>query len=325
MDRFGKLKRIDDLKAFWPHEAHDFTPWLAENLALLAKALELDELSLESTEQPIGPYFVDILAKDIDDNNVIIENQLKKTNHDHLGKALTYAAGLRAKTIIWVAQKFTKEHLQTFFWLNENTREDISFFAVEIELLQIDDSRPAPQFNVVASPTIKREDGKLSDSRQKQLRFWTDVSSKLIDEKIVDATREPMPSNSFKVTLNRRGFVLFNSANTVQKTIDVRLLIRNGKGQGVRPFNELKKNKEAIEKELGEELNWDVSSQDNIRLFVVLRRQFDFNDTDREHWNEGISWMIKWIDKFKTVFVPLLDRLPASALNESGDCDSEDE
>jgi hypothetical protein len=147
----GTLTRVD-ARCVWTHEAHNFTPWLADNLDALGAALGLD-LELTGTEAPCGDFALDILARDLTDRRtVIIENQLSATDHDHLGKLLTYAAGHDAGTIVWVAPQFRDEHRQALDWLNQRTDAATRFFAVAVEVLRIDNSKPAVQFQLVAAP-----------------------------------------------------------------------------------------------------------------------------------------------------------------------------
>ena len=147
MHEFSFQQTID-LRAIWPHEARDFTPWLAENLIFLAKPLGMD-LEFEATEKRVGDFRADMLCRNrIDDTRVVIENQLNPSNHQHLGKVLTYAAGLDAATIIWIAEEFRPEHRDALNWLNRNTRAALRFFGVEITVYQIAESPYAPKFTV---------------------------------------------------------------------------------------------------------------------------------------------------------------------------------
>jgi hypothetical protein len=141
----GKLIRMN-LQDFWLDEAKNFTPWLArnENLELLSSTLGM-ELEKEGVEVPVGPYRADIVARALSsDTKAIIENQLGKTDHDHLGKAITYASGLDAQIMIWIAKEFSEEHRRALDFLNENAAPDLRCFGVEIQLWRVDDSRPAP-------------------------------------------------------------------------------------------------------------------------------------------------------------------------------------
>ena len=148
MYEFDRFRRVE-LRDIWPHEAQDFTPWLAENLVFLAEVLDMD-LELEATEKRVGDFRADIVCWNrVDNSRVIIENQFEKSNHQHLGKVLTYAAGLDAATIIWIAEELRPEHRDVLNWLNRNTPVKLQFFGVEITVFQIAESPYAPEFKVV--------------------------------------------------------------------------------------------------------------------------------------------------------------------------------
>ncbi|WP_430513618.1 hypothetical protein [Pannonibacter phragmitetus] len=153
--RLGKIETVD-IRTVWRNEAGDFTPWLAqeENLAALGEALHLGELTLQSTELSVGDFSADIVAVDEGGAQVLIENQLEPTDHRHLGQVLTYLAGLgnNEATIVWVSIRFREEHRAAIDWLNRSTVDGYDFFGVEIEVLRIGGSDPAPRFNVVAMP-----------------------------------------------------------------------------------------------------------------------------------------------------------------------------
>lgn len=178
----AKLENVG-LREIWPDEARDLTPWLAseDGLGRLGEILGF-HLECIGMEESVGPFFADILAKVAteDDHKVIIENQLGKTNHDHLGKAITYSAGLGAKTVVWVAPHFTEEHRQALDWLNENTVERVSFWGLEIHAFRIDGSRPAPQFVIISSPNI---------TTKKAREIVQAVEKKTIDEMMALAAK----------------------------------------------------------------------------------------------------------------------------------------
>ena len=144
----GTLKQVD-LREYWENEATDFTPWLAkdENIAQLGKAVDID-LEVKAQEQSVGPFRADILCTDQEGHYVLIENQLELTDHKHLGQIMTYAAGLNAVSIIWIASQFTDEHRAALDWLNRVTDDGINFFGIEIQLIRIGDFAAAPLFNV---------------------------------------------------------------------------------------------------------------------------------------------------------------------------------
>jgi len=182
MDPLGSVSKIE-IREVWPDEARDFTPWLAlpENLAILSKELGLDIglLSVE-TEANVGKFRVDILAEEsTSGDKIIIENQLEETNHDHLGKLITYAAGHNAKYLVWIVKNVREEHERAVAWLNENLGEDIYVFLVKIEIWQIGNSEKAPKFEIISKKNnwasiVKKEtsDAALTETRLKQLDFW---------------------------------------------------------------------------------------------------------------------------------------------------------
>lgn len=149
----GKLEQVD-LRDIWGQEGSGFTPWLTEtqNLAELSQTIGM-KLELVGQQKDIGPFRADILCRDGSTQNfVIIKSQLENTNHAHLGQILTYAAGMKAKAVVWIAKQFTDEHRSTLDWLNNMAKEEFEFFALEIELWRIGKSPPAPKFNVVSKP-----------------------------------------------------------------------------------------------------------------------------------------------------------------------------
>lgn len=196
----GRLEKVP-LREAWASEAADFTPWLAEegNLKLLGEAIGL-ELELEAQEKQVGPFRADILCKDpATDSWVVIENQLERTNHSHLGQILTYAAGLEAATIIWIAPEFTEEHRATLDWLNEHTTEKINFFGLEVELWRIGSSPFAPKFNVVSKPNewsrkVQQAASESSEVGELRQRFWTRLSRYLDEQKFKGPRFNPKPT-----------------------------------------------------------------------------------------------------------------------------------
>ena len=151
MDELGRLEEVK-IRAVWTHEARDFTPWLLNNQAELGQALGVD-IDLESAEYPVGGFAVDLVGRDLTNNSVlVVENQLESTDHPHLGQIITYAAGTDAATVVWLARSFREEHRQALEWLNEQTREDTRFFGIEIRVVRIGSSPPAPLLDVVVKP-----------------------------------------------------------------------------------------------------------------------------------------------------------------------------
>lgn len=180
MVNLSRLEEVQDLREVWPNEALDFTPWLSleENISLLADAVGLD-ITVAETESAIGDFHVDLFATETGtDRKIIIENQLEETNHDHLGKLITYASGKSAEVIIWVVKNAREEHRAAIEWLNNHTDERIGFFLCEIKLYRIGNSQPAVKFEVVEKPNdwakeIRRNDTFAEIQQQRHL-YWTE-------------------------------------------------------------------------------------------------------------------------------------------------------
>ena len=179
MAEIGRLIEVD-VRELWKHEQYDFSNWLAKesNIEYLNEILGLTLIEVDK-EINVGPYRCDIVATDETSGlKVIIENQLESTNHDHLGKIITYASGLDAKVIVWIVKEAKEEHRAAIEWLNNYTSSEIDFFLIEIHAYKIGDSNPAPKFEVVEKPNdfVKRsknkDDGELNTSQTERLIFW---------------------------------------------------------------------------------------------------------------------------------------------------------
>lgn len=301
----GKLKKRN-VREIWSHEASDFTPWLAkeENIAELGKALGL-ELEVEGTEVAVGPYSADILVKDAGSNDYyVIENQLEKTDHDHLGKAITYASVLDAVGIIWIASNFTEEHKKALDWLNDHTSNSIFFYGVSLELWSIDDSKPAVKFNVVSQPTeivrqtaISKSTDSLTPTRKLQLEFWTKFREKLKEQPEIPSVQTARPQYWYDVSLGRSGIHLSNIASTTYNQIGVRVYIHNKIADNA--LNQLMQYKDEIESEIGEKLEWNPNP-DNRDKIISLKR--DANIEDKNKWDEYLEWLVDRTVKFRRAF-----------------------
>ena len=188
---FGRIESVN-LREVWAREADDFTPWLADNLHYVSDAIGIP-LALQGTEVSVGRFSADILARDPDGNSALIENQLEWSDHTHLGQILTYLAGLEARTVIWVARDFEEAHLSSVRWLNENTVDGFSFFAIRVSIVKISDSPRVPQFEVLVRPNDW--DRRIRDAARESGReltalgvfnrdFWTHYADRYPDDGI---------------------------------------------------------------------------------------------------------------------------------------------
>lgn len=238
MTNLGKLERIDNLRDVWPNEAKNFTKWLArdENLELLSDTLGVD-LALEESESPVGDFSVDLYATEEDTGRkVIIENQLEDTNHDHLGKILTYAAGKDASIVVWIVKHARDEHRKAIEWLNSHTDENIGFFLLEIELWKIGESLPAPKFNIVEMPNEWAKGMKsttnLSEIKLLQLHFWEsfkDYASSHPEFIRAFSLRKAHPHHWYDLSVGSSKFHISLTVNTQKKLLQAGLYIKDDK------------------------------------------------------------------------------------------------
>lgn len=302
----GSLTKVN-LRQQWANEESDFTPWLAqpENIETLSNAIGI-ELEVEGVEVPVGPYRADILARDTgSENYVVIENQLEKTDHSHLGKSLTYSSVLGASTVIWIAKKFTDEHKKTLDWLNDHTTDEVGFFGIVLELWQIDDSRPAVRFNVVSSPanivrqaTSAKSKQNLSPTKKLQLEFWEGLRLRLLERSdVIPSVRTAHARYWYDISLGKTGIHLSTIANTENDEIGVRLYIQNRWGDTA--FAHLMADKQQIEREIGIPLDWNPNPDKRDKI-IRLRR--NANIRDKSQWDDYLDWLENYVIKFRKTF-----------------------
>lgn len=308
--QLGKVEKLS-IRDQWKNEEYDFTPWLAkeENIQLLGDEVNLD-LEVEGIEQAIGSYKADIVATDGNNRKVIIENQLEKTDHKHLGQIITYASGVEAQIIIWVCTQVTDEHRQAIDWLNEVTRADIAFFACEIELWRIGNSLPAPKFNIVASPNdwtkvVKSSTSNkdLSDTKKAHLEFWNGFKAYMEEEESTLKLRQPRAQHWYSMAVGRSKFQISLTTNTQSKEIGCEIYIRGKEAKEA--FAQLKQNKESIESRLGE-LEWhELPDGQDCRIKLA----FQGDSKDKEQWGTLHYWLKEKSEMFYEVFFPLIKEL----------------
>ena len=314
MQSLSKLERVP-LREAWKHEAGDFTPWLAqeENLDALAKALGLSELELVATEHWVGDFKLDILCTD-GDRQVIIENQLAETDHRHLGQILAYAAGVGARTVIWVAESFRPEHASALQFLNDNTTEELGFFGVQIELWRIGSSPLAPKFEVVVKPNnwvkagreLARAASTASATKQLQLKFWTALVEKLGKEAPHIRPQKPRPQHWMNNSIGRSGFGLNPTANTKEDRLGVELWMPGAEAK--MHFARLQAQKAEIEAQLGFALDWQELP--DARACRIATWCPDASIEDESRWGAYLDWVTQRLVKMNTVLRPIVKALP---------------
>ena len=327
---FEKLVEIDLIEG-WKHESADFTPWLAdneENLQMLGDTLGMT-LELEAREKSVGSFSADIVCTDMDTNaRVLIENQLYRTDHDHLGKLLTYVAGLEAVTAIWITKKFRDEHRAALEWINKNTHENVRFFGLEIQLWKIGNSLPAPKFNIVVKPNnwsreISRvvHQGEISESGQKHKEYWAAFLQTLGNtEGPINSALTPLPQSWMSFAIGRSRFALRTAANRYLQQIRVDLYITGSDANSF--FHLLHKQKDEIENDLGHSLAWEELPGQDSR--IVSYNPDTVDPDNKEGWTEQHKWLAEKLNSMHRAFSNRVRALDAADWNPGGDGDSSD-
>lgn len=299
----GKLKEIE-LRTVWKHEAMDFTKWLAEpeNIAELNEILGLTLTDI-IVEQTVGNLFCDIYATDeLTGVKVVIENQLEQSNHDHLGKIITYASGLNAGVIVWIVKKARAEHRSAIEWLNNNTGNDINFFLLEVHAYKINNSLPAAKFEIIEQPNdfIKNYKSLLPTSENKSsseiLAFWNEFNDLISERGNIISKRKATTRRWYDVSIGSSKSHLTMELVNRENYVRLGLYMTNYKEW----FDKLYLHKEEIEQEIGYKLDWKRDCSETVsRVSYNLK---GLNYENKENYSEIMNQMIDIILKMKTVF-----------------------
>ncbi|MDE0430105.1 MAG: DUF4268 domain-containing protein [Caldilineaceae bacterium] len=336
---FGRLEQVE-LRTVWVSEDSDFASWISrsDSLAMLGEALNL-ELELENMEGWVSPSPRGVVCRTRGAGGyVVIANQLEHTDQSHLGQLLTYAAELKAVTMVWVAAQFTQEDQNTLNWLNEVTGSSIQFFGLEVELWRIGDSPLAPKFNVVCkpsgwtegtpapnraesstpppSPAPEDDEATLEDQLQQvenelqleyqlvenelQLEYWQALRKHLESSGSFIRPGTPRSQNwmNFDVGHWRLRMTAFN--NMRDGGIGVQLVIREGDAEV--SYNTLYQQRGEIGAEIGDALEWRELPEH--KQGQVMLRRYNADPTNRAQWPEQHDWFKDKLESFDRAFRP---------------------
>lgn len=300
MAQLDKLTQITDLREIWKHEARDFSKWLSEedNLKALSDAVGIN-IVLGELESAVGSFNVDLFASEEGTSKkIIIENQLANTDHDHLGKIITYAAGKSADIIIWIVKRARDEHRQAIEWLNQRTDEAAGFFLIEIEVWKIGSSLPAPRFNVVERPNdwakaIKAAEG-MSETKKTQLEFWqayVDYAFSNPEFSKKFSRRKAQAENWYDLSVGNPEYHICMTVNTQKKRLGVEIYISDNKEIYAKFFAQ----KNAISQYLNMQLEWREAEK------ACRIRTFTDGDIKKgpSAWNPMFDWLSETAVKIK--------------------------
>ena len=316
-----------DLNEVWETEPNHFTPWLAkeENLTLLGKTLGM-ELELEAQEINVGDFRADILCKNtVDGSWVLIENQLEQTDHKHVGQLLTYAAGLDAATVVWIAKTFRREHCAMLDWQNRITDERYRFFGIKIKVWQIENSAHAVQFEVVSSPndwsrgvnqnTQRAANKQLSKTQESQLRFWTGLGEYMADNGSSLNYPTSIAGRYILFSIGRTNFSLMTWLAHTRNEIGIWLYVKGDNAEA--HFRLLKEQQEEIHDEFGEMLEWIELPGSNTKRICLAK--VDTDPLDENDWPHQYEWFTTRLERFDQVFRPIIKELNADDWTSSED------
>ncbi|RPA63681.1 DUF4268 domain-containing protein [Aerococcus agrisoli] len=301
-----KLSRLEEvnIRELWVHEQYDFSSWLSqeENIDLLNETIGLTLTDIDK-EVYVGSYRCDLVAVDETTGvKVIIENQLETTNHDRLGKIITYASGLDADVIVWIVKEAREEHKSAIEWLNNNMVKEISFFLLEIKAFKIDDSLPAPMFKVVEKPndfiksTKSNKESELSKTESERLNFWTEFNRVLVENGKPFNPRKATTDHWYDVAVGTSEAHLSITLVNKNGSIGVELYISDNKEL----FDELLSHKDEIESKLGLKLIWQRLDGKKVSRIKSYISGLNFNK--QGNYPELMDETIKRVVKMRSVF-----------------------
>lgn len=306
MPEFASLES-QEVREYWEDEAQDFTPWLADRIQAdgvseIEETLGLD-LEVVEVEKSVGRYNVDILAEVVNDNrNVVIENQLTNSDHDHLGKSISYASGVDADIIVWLAPRFYDEHQDAVQWLNENSREGVDLFAIRLEVWKIGESEPAVRFNPVNEPSewkakAQRASGELTETQQLQEEFWTQLRDMIRERDANLSPRNPLPRHYFTMSLGS-GFQIEFHAKHSPREVSCHLVVLDD----ANAFEELRQERESIEARVDSDVvfSGDAYAHDEGRVSIKIDDGDIFEHEDR--WDEYQEWLLEQGEQFYEIY-----------------------
>jgi hypothetical protein len=312
---FGTIVEIP-LRELWPGEATHFTPWLAENLHLVSEKLGL-ELELESVESAAGDFSADIRAKDVATNRrVIIENQYSGTDHRHLGQILTYSSVLNASVVIWIAEKIRSEHKSAIDFLNLNLRQTLQIFALEANIIRIDDSKPAFGLKIVCMPTeasvsATSTSPDATETQEKYRSYFQSLLDELRNVHKFTNARAAQPQNWYTFTSDNSKVYKYSTSFAQGGRVRVEIYIDTGdklRNEGI--FDELHAQKEAIEAAYGSALEWEkLETKRASRIAIYIDGDID---VDSEKLTEIKKWVVVHLLRMKQVLPPFLEKAIAS-------------
>ncbi|MAO64832.1 MAG: hypothetical protein CL666_07505 [Balneola sp.] len=299
------------LRDIWKHEAYDFTTWLQENIDILKEVIGLEIINPE-IEQSTGSFNVDITAEDASGNIIVIENQLEKSDHDHLGKIITYLTSFEAKVAIWIVAEPRQEHINAISWLNESTEAD--FYLIKIEGIKIGESDPAPLMTKIVGPSEEAKSiGKTKQAKSERhklrFRFWDGLLEHSKSRHNLFNSISPSHYNWIGTSSGLRGV---NYSYWIKKdSISLKIYIDRGKeadDENLAIFNELLTKKDQIEEIFGESLDWEELEGSRS---CVIKKDYEVGgwQTPEEEWDTIYEKVVESMVRLEKATKPEIQKI----------------
>lgn len=305
MESIPALGRVSFLpvRQVWPEEASSFTPWLLENEQHLADLLGID-LTLTANEHRVGNFSLDLIGTNLTDGStLIVENQLARTDHSHLGQLLTYAGGLEPSTVVWIATEFRDEHRAALDWLNQVTDDRTHFFGVVVKAIQIDDSAAAPWLELVVQPNewtelTRRaaESHEASEAKDRYQRFWQGFLNRHQPSFDFLANKRPVGHQYLTIPTGIGGITI--GMNIQRNRIYVDLYFYGDPDRNLARLKSLEAHRELVEDIFGDALSWEELEN---RRACRVGFYGEGSIMDEESWVKSQDWLVDVAGRFKRV------------------------
>ena len=306
----GRLERVS-LREVWQHEAYDFTTWLRDNVEVLNDELDITIANLES-EQAAGRFSVDLVGEDEAGNAVVIENQLEKSDHDHLGKLITYLTAFEAKTAIWIVSNPRPEHIAAIAWLNQST--PASFYMFKVEAVRIGDSMPAPMLTKIVGPSEEsREVGdtkkEIAERHQLRYRFWSVHLDRARERSPLFANISPNNQSWINTGSGRSGVAYTYIIN--ERAARIELYIDTGNADmNLAIYDYLHARHDEIELTFGGPLDWQrLEGKKACRIAFHISTSQGYRSPE-DDWPGIQDQLIEAMDRFEHALRPHMHQLP---------------
>lgn len=252
----GKIQRVP-LRDVWKHEALELTRWLEENIDVISEQIGTALTTVER-EKGAGDFWVDLVAQDASGATVIIENQLARSDHDHLGKVITYLVAMEAKTAIWITPDPRPEHIAAVSWLNEST--PASFYLFKLEAVRIGDSIPAPLLTRIVGPSpegraVGEQKIHMAARVDEVYRFWASFLEYAKERLPLFQDIQPFRTNFIQKTAGVVGLHYLFSANKGEVNVELDIDLSD-EAESFAAFQRLLAERDTIEQVFGGELDW---------------------------------------------------------------------